>query len=160
MELTRETIEIPSLEWNFIETENGTTAHLMLSRFGDKTMTEWEHAVSEIRAKPNVTGIILDMRGNPGGYLDAGIEVASEFVNGGLIVSQQGRQSTQNYRATRVGRPQDYPVIANGQQRQCFSLRDCGWRLTETGVTPNLSANKHLVKERFRTLSKLEMALD
>lgn len=111
VELTRETIEIPSLEWNFIETENGTTAHLMLSRFGDKTMTEWEHAVSEIRAKPNVTGIILDMRGNPGGYLDAGIEVASEFVNGGLIVSQQGRQSTQNYRATRVGRLQDYPVI-------------------------------------------------
>lgn len=111
VELTRETIEIPSLEWEMIDTPQGKTAHLMLSRFGDKTMTEWEEAVAAIRNDPSVKGIILDMRGNPGGYLEAGIDVTSEFVNGGVIVSQQGRQSTQSYRASRIGRLQDYPVI-------------------------------------------------
>lgn len=109
--LTRETIEIPSLEWEFIDGPNGKVAHLILSRFGDKTLTEWEEAVTAIRQDPSVKGILLDMRSNPGGYLEAGIDIASEFVDGGLIVSQQGRVATQNYPATRKGRLQDYPVV-------------------------------------------------
>ncbi len=111
VELTREIIEIPSLELEFIDAPEGKTAHLILSRFGDKTLQEWDQAVTQIVADKQVKGIVLDMRNNPGGYLEAGIDIASEFVNGGIIVSQKGRTSTQNYPASRVGRLQDYPVV-------------------------------------------------
>jgi carboxyl-terminal processing protease len=111
VELVREIIEIPSVELEIIEGENGRVAHVVLSRFGDKTMVEWEKIVNSILQDKSIVGIILDMRNNPGGYLEAGIDLASEFVDGGIIVSQQGRQSTQHYRATRQGRLQNYPVV-------------------------------------------------
>ena len=111
VKLTREIIEVPSLELEFIDAPQGKTAHLILSRFGDKTVQEWDQAVTQINADKSVKGIVLDMRNNPGGYLEAGIDLASDFVDGGVIVSQKGRTSTQNYPASRVGRLQKYPVV-------------------------------------------------
>lgn len=110
VELTREIIEIPSLELEILGEGNQKTAHIILSRFGDKTITELDAAVAQIQADPSIRGIVLDMRGNPGGYLEAGIDVASEFINGGLIVSQKGRYNTLNYRTTRPARLANYPV--------------------------------------------------
>lgn len=111
VELTRDTIEIPTLEVEYVETENGQAAHLMLNRFGDKTVEEWDIAIEKIINDPTVTGLILDMRGNPGGYLEAGIDIASDFIDGGIVVSQQGRTTTRVYRTTREDRLQKYPVV-------------------------------------------------
>lgn len=110
VELTRETIEIPSLELIILGEGNQKTAHIILSRFGDKTVSELDKAVEQVRADPDIKGILLDMRGNPGGYLEAGIDVASEFIDGGLIVSQKGRYNTLNYKTTRPARLANYPV--------------------------------------------------
>jgi len=110
VELTREIIEIPSLELNILGEGNQKTAHIILSRFGDKTVAELDTVVTQIQADSSIRGIILDMRGNPGGYLEAGIDVASEFIDGGLIVSQKGRYNTLNYRSTRPARLANYPV--------------------------------------------------
>lgn len=110
VELTRETIEIPSLELVILGEGNQKTAHIILSRFGDKTVSELDKAIEQVRADPDIKGILLDMRGNPGGYLEAGIDVASEFIDGGLIVSQKGRYNTLNYKTTRPARLANYPV--------------------------------------------------
>ncbi len=109
VELVRDTIEIPSLETSLIERDGRTYAHVEVSRFGDKTLQEWEDAVETIQEN-NVDGIVLDMRGNPGGYLQDAIEISSDFFNGGIVVSQQGRNSTQSYRTTRRARLADIPV--------------------------------------------------
>jgi carboxyl-terminal processing protease len=47
-------------------------------------------ALAALRAK-KVTGLVLDLRGNPGGLLDEGVEVASAFLDGGTVVSYRGR---------------------------------------------------------------------
>jgi carboxyl-terminal processing protease len=47
-------------------------------------------ALDRLRAK-HVTGIVLDLRGNPGGLLDEGVEVASAFLDKGVVVSYRGR---------------------------------------------------------------------
>jgi carboxyl-terminal processing protease len=47
-------------------------------------------ALASLRAK-KVTGIVLDLRGNPGGLLDEGVQVASAFLDGGSVVSYRGR---------------------------------------------------------------------
>ncbi|MCD8484225.1 S41 family peptidase [Candidatus Woesebacteria bacterium] len=111
VELVRDTIEIPSLEISFVENNDNQYAYLELSRFGDKTLQEWEAAVQQIQQRNDVDGIILDMRGNPGGYLQDAIEISSDFFNGGVVVSQQGRNSTQSYRTTRSARLDSLPVV-------------------------------------------------
>lgn len=109
--LTRDTIEIPSLELTMKDANNKKYAHITLSRFGDKTFDEWEKIVTQVKADKNVAGIVLDMRSNPGGYLQAAIDISSDFVDGGVIVSQQGRAATQNYTASRRGRLNGIPVV-------------------------------------------------
>lgn len=111
VELTRTTIEIPSVELSFIDEGGKHYAHLVLSRFGDKTYEEWEKAVGTITADREVDGIILDMRNNPGGYLQAAIEISSDFIDGGVVVSQVGRTSSQSYTTTRRPRLSKYPVV-------------------------------------------------
>lgn len=51
---------------------------------------EVESALASLKAK-KVTGVVLDLRGNPGGLLDEGVRVASVFLRGGTVVSYRGR---------------------------------------------------------------------
>lgn len=108
----RDTIVIPSVELEIVEaSQSGNTyAHLILSRFGGRTEQEWNQAVNQIVANDQVDGVVLDVRNNPGGYLDGAIFVASEFMNSGLIVSQKGRLVSQDYTVNRVGKLTDIPL--------------------------------------------------
>lgn len=110
VEIFRDTIEIPSLEANYLDRNGRTYAHIELSRFGDKTIQEWDKVVAELPEK-NIDGIIVDVRGNPGGYLQAAIDLASDFFNGGVVVSQKGRVLNESYRTTRSARVDNFPVV-------------------------------------------------
>jgi carboxyl-terminal processing protease len=66
--------------------------------------------VTEITRQTNLTGVLLDVRNNPGGYLDGAVDISSEFIPDGLIVSQEGREKTQKYTVNRKGRLTTLPV--------------------------------------------------
>lgn len=108
---SRETIVVPSIELSMIEKNGTTIAHIALSQFGGRTMDEWKETVDTIVANKNVKGIILDVRGNPGGYLQDAIEIASEFVQSGVVVRQEGKNSSIPYMSTGKGRLTNYPVV-------------------------------------------------
>lgn len=59
-----------------------------VSRF-DKDTGSKVRAVAEDMKRQSVKGVVLDLRGNPGGYLDAGVDVASVWLNGKLVVTQR-----------------------------------------------------------------------
>jgi len=82
--ITRDTINIPTVA---LEMKENNTAYVRLSYFNQDTASEFNKVVKEIISK-NPSGIILDMRMNPGGYLDAAISVASEWVESGTIVKE------------------------------------------------------------------------
>lgn len=113
--LTREEILVPSVELAFIKKDGKNVAHLKLNRFGGRTDTEWSKAVAEIVTK-KPAGVVLDMRNNPGGYLDGAVYVASEFLKDGVVVQQQGRDNTESYNVNRVGSLINMPltVLVNG----------------------------------------------
>ncbi len=108
--IVRDEIIVPSVELTFVEHNGKKAAHIILSRFGDRTDQEWNSIVAQINSEPNVRGVILDVRNNPGGYLDGAIDIASEFIKDGVVVSQQGRTRTEKYTVTRQGRLTDVPV--------------------------------------------------
>lgn len=81
--LTRETIVVKSAQLEIID----DVAWIKLTRFGDKTQDEWNTIISGLG---DVRGIVLDLRNNPGGYLEGAVYVAGEFLPVGKnVVSQQ-----------------------------------------------------------------------
>lgn len=88
-------------------------SYIRLSRFGDHTNDEWEKAVSEVAAQGNnPRGLILDLRNNPGGYLDGAVFIASEFIKSGTVVSQVNSDGTrEDYPVVRSGKLLDIPVV-------------------------------------------------
>lgn len=108
--LTRGEIVVRTVEVAFVTHQNKKAALITLSRFGERTENEWNQAVEQILKEKGVTGIILDMRNNPGGFFDGAIDVASDFIEDGVVVSQRGKTTKQDYEAIGKARLAKYPV--------------------------------------------------
>ena len=90
--LKRDNIVVPSIEieWKVVNGKN--VAWIKLYKFTEQLFTQWPEIVDQINKKKdenNYGGIVLDLRNNPGGYLQASVLVASDFVSNGVIVKQQ-----------------------------------------------------------------------
>lgn len=73
-------------------TKSGKTiAYIRLTQFGEKTRDEWDGAVTDALSKAP-QGVIVDVRNNPGGFLDTAVYIASEFLDSGSVVQQQDYQ--------------------------------------------------------------------
>lgn len=109
--LTRDEIIVKSVEVSFKDTNSGkSVAVIKLSRFGERTKEEWTEVVSEVLAK-NPAGIILDLRNNPGGFLDRAVFIASEFLEGGDVVLQENSEGERtSFKVTRSGQLTQIPM--------------------------------------------------
>ena len=88
VKLTREVIEIKSVTHRLI----GDYGYLRLAGFDEKTGPGASAAIKDMEDKdPHLKGVILDLRNNPGGLVDQAVDVAGDFLNGGEVVSQRGR---------------------------------------------------------------------
>jgi carboxyl-terminal processing protease len=87
-------------------------AYVKILSFGESTGQELESTLKNLGEK-NIKGLVLDLRGNPGGLLDTGVAVADHFLpKGSLIVSHHGRESQERkYTANRGNQGRDYPIV-------------------------------------------------
>ncbi|MFH1457391.1 MAG: S41 family peptidase [Patescibacteria group bacterium] len=83
--ITRDTIKIVSVSWKIHERNNKKIAVIELTHFNSDTNLRLVEAINEILLS-NPDGLILDVRGNPGGYIDQAVDVASHWVANGQIV--------------------------------------------------------------------------
>lgn len=103
--ITRDTIVVKSVEFETKTTSSGKkVGYIRLSRFGEKTRTEWDETV-RYALSSEYKVILLDVRNNPGGFLDGAVYVASEFLDGGVVVLQEDAQ----------GERQSYSVVRKGK---------------------------------------------
>ncbi len=86
--LKRDNIVVPSLELEWIEKDGGKVAWVKLYKFSEQVYNDWPAMVSKIAAEKH-DGIVLDLRNNPGGFLQASVLVGSDFIADGVITSQQ-----------------------------------------------------------------------
>jgi carboxyl-terminal processing protease len=90
--ITRDVIPIKSIDAYFMATEN--IGYIKLDRFAQTSMKEFNKAISELKNN-GMKSLILDLRGNSGGYLNTAIDLADEFLpKGKLIVYTEGVHST------------------------------------------------------------------
>jgi len=102
VEIVRTKIEVPSVVLNFVG-DNKDVAHLKLLKFGEQTNKEWDEAVTKIRVeKPKA--VVLDLRNNPGGFLNGAVFIASEFLKSGTAVMRENGQGRRQ-ELTVLGKP-------------------------------------------------------
>ncbi len=151
IKVTRAEIYVPTVELSYEK----NVAILKLSRFGDDTNEQWDKAVSEIAQKVQnrqVKGMVLDMRDNPGGYLQSAVYIANEFLpEGKLVVSQEyTNHPKEEYRTDRSGQLQNIRLVtlinegsASAAEIVAGSLKDHG----KTSLVGKKSFGKGSVQE-------------
>jgi carboxyl-terminal processing protease len=111
--ITRSVIVVKSVK---TERRDDGVYVIKISAFNNDTGELFSQAINEIiNVKPK--GIILDMRNNPGGYLDTAVDMASEWIENGPVVIEKFSEEKQNkYLSTGTGRLKDVPtaVLING----------------------------------------------
>ena len=76
--------------WSFRLEDEPDIAFVRITGFGDRTVEEFDAALAAI-ASPPPRGIVLDLRGNPGGLVSAAVGVCDRLLESGVIVSTRGR---------------------------------------------------------------------
>ncbi|PIY66073.1 peptidase S41 [Candidatus Shapirobacteria bacterium CG_4_10_14_0_8_um_filter_39_15] len=110
--LKRAPIVVKSIELSFDDDKQ--IAKIKLMRFGEQTNRGWDSEVTAILGhSPQVKGIVLDLRNNPGGFLQGAIYIASEFIADGPVVKQEnaGNRGTDVYNVDRKGLLTKIPLV-------------------------------------------------
>lgn len=116
-ELTRENIRVRSISYS--DLLNGDIGYIRLDRFGTNAGEEMRAAIVDLEHRGRLSGLILDLRDNPGGLLESAVDVASKFVPAGsVIVTTRGRDSSEErtYRSVEEPIASGLPlvVLVNG----------------------------------------------
>ncbi|HHQ13683.1 MAG TPA: S41 family peptidase [Chromatiales bacterium] len=94
--LTRTHVKVPSVRYESLAQGYG---YIRLSHFSETSYKDLRKAVKDLQSSsPNgLKGLVLDLRNNPGGVLDAAVEISDAFLDSGLIVSASGRAPDANF---------------------------------------------------------------
>jgi carboxyl-terminal processing protease len=118
--LVRRQVRTNSVEHAVLATSGAPlVGYIAISTFSERTDDELGAALAQLRRQANAqglqqpSGLVLDLRNNPGGLLDEGVKVADRFLRSGLIVSTEGRNPRQRQResAHDDGTEPDYPIV-------------------------------------------------
>ncbi|EKD46891.1 MAG: hypothetical protein ACD_67C00025G0001, partial [uncultured bacterium] len=86
-----------------LEFKEGNIASIEITRFGDDTTKGFSDAIAKVRAQKS-KGLIIDLRNNPGGYLESAIDIASKLIpRGNIVVIEENGDKSQKKMHTRGG---------------------------------------------------------
>jgi carboxyl-terminal processing protease len=108
VDIVRDVIKLATVRGEILEEG---IAYVRLSRFGNNTDTELADLLPELLAD-NPSGLILDLRRNPGGALDTTVEIADQFLSEGLVLVERfGDGETRPFEVDNDGLAQDIPMV-------------------------------------------------
>ena len=104
--------EIPTKSVTACYMIDDETGYIKMKNFGENTYPELLIALAKL-AQQSFSNLVIDLRGNTGGYLESAVQIANEFLSKGqLIVYTQGRSfPRQEYRADGRGSYQNIPLV-------------------------------------------------
>ena len=111
IKIIRDKIKIQSVKAR----REGNAAYLRITSFNEKTEAGLIKNMKELKEEigDEITGVVLDLRNNPGGLLDQAIKVSDAFLNRGEIVSTRGRikRGQQRFTATKGDIADGLPIV-------------------------------------------------
>lgn len=107
--IVREIIKIKSVPYSF-KMDNGV-GYIRLSQFNENTTTELRSTLKDLEAD-GITGLIVDLRFNPGGLLDQAVDTVNEFIGGNKLVVETKGRTRQDALYTRYNtKAREYPIV-------------------------------------------------
>jgi len=132
IKIVREIIEVPSLKWEMKEINGQKIAYIQLYQFSEKASFDFRKAAIEILESP-AQKIILDLRNNPGGYLEVAQAISGWFLEKEktVVIEDFGQGNKNEYKSQGPGTFLDYKVVilinqgsASGSEILAGALRD------------------------------------
>lgn len=110
--ITREEINISSVPYANLIGPQKNIAYVFLTQFTPNCGRDVRNALDSLKnANPNINGVILDLRGNPGGLLDEAVKICNIFIDKGqLVVSTKGKNAEWQKEFTTSGTPWDLKI--------------------------------------------------
>jgi carboxyl-terminal processing protease len=109
IQIVRDEIRVDAVTWTIVP--ETTVAHIRISQFGANATTELRSAIESAR-KAGADRLIVDVRSNPGGFLDQAVGVTSQFVNrGDVLLEEDSAGQRKNYPARAGGAALDLPLV-------------------------------------------------
>jgi carboxyl-terminal processing protease len=129
--VTRAEIDIPAVSWRMLE---GNIAHIHLNQFSSRAGSQMRETLSAA-STAGATAIILDLRNNPGGFVEQLTTIASEFMPAGTtILIEQDRDGKQTPLLTKQGGTAlDIPLVVLVNQNSASSAEILAGSLREAG---------------------------
>ena len=109
IKIIRDEIKIPIIKWEILD---DNIAHIQFYHFTENSASEFRRTINEILLlQPN--GIILDLRNNPGGYLETAVDIASWFLPKGeiVIIEDFGNDKRNEFISKGYKKLEDMPTI-------------------------------------------------
>ncbi|AFZ00331.1 carboxyl-terminal processing protease CtpB [Calothrix sp. PCC 6303] len=144
LKLTRATIEVPTVRYTLKQEGSRKIGYIRLREFSAHASDQMRRAIRDLNAQ-NVNGYVLDLRGNPGGLLQASIEIARMWMDDGTIVKTVNRVgSSDESKANRTAlAKQPLAVIVDGNSASASEI-----------LTGALKDNKRAVVVGSQTFGK------
>ncbi len=112
--IVRATVAVPTVFVDNVVDANGDIvpdlAYIQIQQFTDQTVPDMQAALENVRDS-GYKGLILDLRNNPGGGLDATVHVADMFLDGGIVLTQVDRDGNKSEYDATSGTITDIPVV-------------------------------------------------
>jgi carboxyl-terminal processing protease len=113
IKITRDVIEIQSVKWSLKNDGKEDIAYIKLSQFNENTESKFFQISKEI-SKSKAKKIVLDLRNDPGGYLEVAVNIAGYFLDRGKIVTIEdfgGKQPEETLNAGGSPMFLNYPMV-------------------------------------------------
>jgi carboxyl-terminal processing protease len=108
VEITRDVVELASVRSEMLEEG---LAYIRLTQFGTRSTEEMNNALTELMAQ-NPSGLILDLRRNPGGGLDTVVEIADQFLSEGVVLEEEfSNGRIQTFESSVEGLAEEIPMV-------------------------------------------------
>lgn len=140
--------------WDFLLEEDPRLAYIRITLFGERTAAEFQDALAAIRGR--ASGLILDLRFNPGGILPSAVQICDMLLDGGTIVSTRGRNQRylMEFTADRqLELPLDLPMVVLINDQSASAAEILAACLQDTGraaVAGQRSYGKGTVQQIFQ----------
>lgn len=109
IKIIRDTVQIPIIKW---EIKENNIAYIQLYHFTENSASQFRKTIKDV-LKTNPKGIVLDVRNNPGGYLEVAVDIASWFLPKGeiVVIEDFGNGDNNKYRSNGYGDLENIPTV-------------------------------------------------
>ncbi len=147
--ITRAAFDVPVSSWEMV----GTTGYIRLTFFASNAGEQVRRAIEEVLSA-GATSLVFDLRNNPGGTLPAAIDVASEFLESGLVLRTQAPDEEVPYEVQPggLGTDESIPLVLILNRASASASEVVAGALQEAGratVVGEPSFGKNTVQQRF-----------